>query len=860
VAHALAAADAGGVVLAGPAGVGKTRLAVECGRLAEERGLRSSRVLATRPASTIPLGALAPLLPALAGRLELRADLLAWAADAIAARDERVLLIADDAHLLDDASAVVVHQLAQSGRAFVVATLRSGETVPEPVHALWKDGLARRLEVGPLDDGEVDRLLDAVLDGAVDGACRRDLREASGGNPLVLHELVVGAIEAGVLTSSEGVWRLSRSLAATPRLVELVNARLVELDPAEHDALELLAVGEPLGLGFMAGLAGVEVVERLERHQLLEVTGRGAGAEVRLGHPLYGEALRERMTALRVMAANRRLADASETLADLDPADVLRVAVWRLDGGGHVDHDLMLAAARRAYFAHDDELALRLARQAWSSGGGIRAGLLLAQVLGALGRHEDRAELDVELAGRAKTDEERALVAMDHAIALWWGLRQGDAAADVLASAEAALDPGGWRDELVAQRATFDLLAGRFDEALARGRPVLDDSPSERAHVTAAIAVAPALAVMGRGSDALAVADAAFATHLSLTGEEVLSDPGIHVVSRVLALNESGRLDEALQTATVAYDMAVALRNETGQAWFALMLGRVALASGRLADAAGHFREGAAVFRALGQDGPRRWCLAGQALAAAMRAEPAAAAAAWASVAAVPDQPIMMMEADVLRAAAWEALAGGDLDAAHAGLLDATRVAESAGAATLAQSAWHDLARIGFAASAVAPLTELAGRVEGPLSAVRAAHARALADHDVDGLTTAADDFEAGGAILAAAEAAAAASATAHRRHQARLAERLSRRSRALADRCQGARTPGLLLAGASRALTGREREVAALAAEGLASKAIAGRLGLAVRTVDNHLQRAYEKLGVSDRTGLREVLAESSE
>ena len=53
---------------------------------------------------------------------------------------------------------------------------------------------------------------------------------------------------------------------------------------------------------------------------------------------------------------------------------------------------------------------------------------------------------------------------------------------------------------------------------------------------------------------------------------------------------------------------------------------------------------------------------------------------------------------------------------------------------------------------------------------------------------------------------------------------------------------------------------MAALAAEGLASKVIAGRLGLAVRTVDNHLQRAYEKLGVSDRAGLREVLTESSE
>jgi DNA-binding NarL/FixJ family response regulator len=55
--------------------------------------------------------------------------------------------------------------------------------------------------------------------------------------------------------------------------------------------------------------------------------------------------------------------------------------------------------------------------------------------------------------------------------------------------------------------------------------------------------------------------------------------------------------------------------------------------------------------------------------------------------------------------------------------------------------------------------------------------------------------------------------------------------------------------------LSRREREVATLAARGLSSRDIAARLFLSTRTVDNHLQRAYQKLGVDSRTALRDVL-----
>lgn len=49
--------------------------------------------------------------------------------------------------------------------------------------------------------------------------------------------------------------------------------------------------------------------------------------------------------------------------------------------------------------------------------------------------------------------------------------------------------------------------------------------------------------------------------------------------------------------------------------------------------------------------------------------------------------------------------------------------------------------------------------------------------------------------------------------------------------------------------LSGRERQVLALVTEGCTDRAIAHRLGVSVRTVHKHLEHAYAKLGVNDRT-----------
>ena len=106
-------AAGGGVVIAGAAGAGKTRLAAEA---AGRAGRTVEWVRATRSAAAVPFGAFAPLLAA--------ADGLAGARRRLAGRG--LLLCVDDAQRLDLASAALLHQLVAAGEAGVLATVRAG--------------------------------------------------------------------------------------------------------------------------------------------------------------------------------------------------------------------------------------------------------------------------------------------------------------------------------------------------------------------------------------------------------------------------------------------------------------------------------------------------------------------------------------------------------------------------------------------------------------------------------------------------------------------------------------------------------------------------------------------------------------
>src|SRR4051812_7264152 len=132
-----------GVVLTGPAGVGKSRLAKEC---IDRSGAPHLVVRGSRAASNIPLGVFAPYLPP--DGLGAPADYagLRRACDALRNHfdgDTRPVLYVDDAHALDDASAALLVNLSRFNTMFLVVTVRTGEPRPEPLRELWKDDVPR---------------------------------------------------------------------------------------------------------------------------------------------------------------------------------------------------------------------------------------------------------------------------------------------------------------------------------------------------------------------------------------------------------------------------------------------------------------------------------------------------------------------------------------------------------------------------------------------------------------------------------------------------------------------------------------------------------------------------------------------
>jgi DNA-binding CsgD family transcriptional regulator len=335
-----------------------------------------------------------------------------------------------------------------------------------------------------------------------------------------------------------------------------------------------------------------------------------------------------------------------------------------------------------------------------------------------------------------------------------------------------------------------------------------------------------------------------------------MAGPGVYLVARALALAEAGRLEEAEATAQAGYDGAVESQVLEGQGWFTVMLGRTCLLQGRVVTAARWLREAAVLWGELSH-ASARWGFGGLAHALALSGDLDAAEAALEDLDAELPTPIRMMDVDIERGRAWYTWLRGEHGSALGMLRAAADAGVEAGQFALAAGAFHDLARLGEPAEAAEHLERIAEHVDGRLMPARLAHATALTKSDAPGLDEASEAFEDIGGWLYAAEAATQASTLYDREGLRRRASAAAQRARALAERCEGARSPALETAPQPVALTKREREVATLAARGLTSREIAETIVVSTRTVENHLQRAYEKLGVRGRAELAEALGD---
>ena len=848
------------MVIAGSPGVGKTRLALEGLAAAKRAGRVTASVTASRSASTLPFGALAPLLPAITPEsIRIPADereWLRWHGMALAdlGRPGLLLLLVDDAHLLDDASATLVHQSVRARTVQVVVTVRSGEPAPDPIVALWKDGHADRIEVAGLSAAASEDLLVVVLGGPIDRASAAQLSARVQGNVLFLRELVLGALDDGTLRDDGGIWRLVGPLQPSDRLIELVQTRLSHLPAKARSLVELIAVGEPLGQAELAALADPELVQTLELGGVLASRTVGRRLEVRLAHPIYGDVLRAQISSLRLRAMQQRLAGALQATGARRRDDNVRRASWCLTGGGG-DPDLLLRAADTARWAYDFALAERLARAAVEEGAGFEAALLAAQTAGLQG-HGARAEEDLAaLAAAATDDAQRCRVAHIHLDALMFDPARLGESLELAERAEASIGDAALRDEITARRSALTLAAEGPRAAVDAARPLLY-RVSGSTLVWAAMVASYSESRLGRLTEARRIIDLGHRTNQELS-EPIEWYPWIFHILRCEVLTAGGELQEAEALATAEYDDGIIDQSAEAQAWFAWQLCKILRERGRVQSAARYGYEAVALYRQLARPTGIIDGLAALSLALShggRHDESASMAPADCDRALATSAHVAV---DRHRAQAWTLVIRQPTDARRI-LNEAATLGEAAGDLIGATAALHDLARIGFPKDSVRRLAEIAPELEGRFIGIRVHHAEALVDGDPDALSQVADQFAGIGADLLAAEAAADA-AVAWRRMGDKRAGAAAFRATSLSERCEGASTPSLLSIDARARLTRAERNTAFLAAAGRSSKQIAEEAGVSVRTVDNHLQRVYEKLGIRSRDELADVIEWSS-
>jgi DNA-binding CsgD family transcriptional regulator len=847
VAAARTDAECSACVVSAAAGVGKSRLAREVMAAANDELTLWAQ--ATASSSKIPLGALASVVPEEV-RSEDPFELLRRSAAALRARADgrRVLLVVDDAQLLDPVSATLILQLAASQEVFVLATIRAGEPTPDAVESLWKEDGARRVELGALSEQAVVAMLEAGLSGPLDQATTRQIADVSAGNPLYVRELVLGALEDGRLRQTRGLWRLEGRVAVTPSLTALMTRRLGTLKDDSRRLLELLALGEPLRLQEAAAMTSYATLEAGEERGMIAIAGPSQDSDVRLAHPMYGEVIRSELQVVRGRAHRLELAEVVQQRSILTADDALRVVRWLLGAGANVPVELLVDAAEAANLAGDPELGADLAHRALDANAGLRATLALSRAYVCRNRLEEAEQVLAEAESTVGTDA-RALDYLDHRThVLQWGLgRFNDAWGLVERSREWSEEPA-WTRAIVPYAVSTAAFADGFDGNVEPMREIISDRRYPGA-ARAAISMTLAMSLLAKGQ----VREASDLARKLRPRPPLRSHVDAYTLGVTSLVGEDGGedwpdlrayLDETLRE-------AVRVNDHEAAGFAALILGSLGFRRGRYHDSVRWLTEAEIQFEQHGTFDQLSIVAALRVGIACFTKQPAAAQAAvqilhkrMANRAPHPGQLVLITCAE-----GWGARATSDRRGAEMFLMQASKTQNCLARSRLLHEALRSGARPDRIA---AELTELAADGDSAGFEARAAHATALARRDPKLLLTASEHLNRIGFVAAAVEACVSAARLFADEGRSDSARRAVVQARELHRHGQGWELSALddLDSGATQ-LTTREAQVVSLVAKGLTSAEIAEQLVLSVRTVETYIYRAMRKRGVTTRSEL---------
>jgi hypothetical protein len=500
---------------------------------------------------------------------------------------------------------------------------------------------------------------------------------------------------------------------------------------SEHESevrkvLRLTAVGEPLELSVLMGLAPAAAIAAAADLGLLALDGMTRRKHVGLWHAARRDLLYRTMSTAQLRTIRRQLADGIEATGAARGADRFRIDAWRSPQSGPPSAGLFLESARLATTRLDLGLAARLAELAVASGGGLEAAAILARaVAGAHGggqaKHTELPTAPEWALGRAS---------------FHWSLGDASEARAVLRRAAARVTEAPARERLVELGAMF--LLDSCPDRDGSDLPPPDqlwplstppDRESRRGLVRAIVSAARALERAGRHDGAVAAIE--FGLRLIADAPPVEPD-GIALALQLHGLEcdahlQAGRIAEAERAIDLQGrpEAAARLAGALRVGWAA----QIACAHGDLVAGIEGLQASIEMLRQADQAEPVLMFLAelyaDLASATALAGSSVRAAAALGEAAerarrlyGPPPQRMTLAEP-------WVLAVQGRTAAAIACALARAREAERVGAMTAAILGLHSAVRLGYRGRLSARLDRLAGLADGPLAKAYAAHAHA---------------------------------------------------------------------------------------------------------------------------------------
>lgn len=402
-----------GAVLTGPEGVGKTSLARGAAEWLGPEFRRVVRATGTESNAAVPFGAVAHLIDVTtSGRT---ADVMRAARESLGSD---LLLVVDDAHLLDRLSAALVYQLTESGAAKLIATATMDRTVPEEVSALWDEGLLTRVEVQPP---------------GYDGA----------------------------------------------RLAEQVAAFIADLPPEASRTLQYLAVQDPLPLADVTALTSAEALQRACDAGAVVVDEDADQPMVHCRHVLFLNAVRANVGGPGLRRLRSAVVEQMAKTPRRGVIDRLRLAVLALDSDVARPTEDVVDAAAEALRLGDLALSERLGRAALTAGGGFPAQLTLAYALGWQGRGREAEDVLAQIDPAALDEGSLMAWALPRAANQFWMRSEPERAVAFLRSTRNRVRTPHAQITLDALLATFTMNSGTPRRALELAGQVLDSPDAD---------------------------------------------------------------------------------------------------------------------------------------------------------------------------------------------------------------------------------------------------------------------------------------------------------------------------------------------------------------------------------------------